>query len=108
MEMKLAMFIACSTAKRSKSILFSYIWHSSLEEKLKAIDLKMKTKGVVAGREREIYVEDGACRERYVQAEYLSPFNVIILGFATFLGILTSCDIKLDVVNSTQIHLLWF
>jgi hypothetical protein len=105
--MKLAMFIVCSTVNPSKSILFSCIWRSRLEEKLKAIDLKMKTKGVVAGREKEVYVED-ACRERYVEAEYLSPFNVIILSFATFLGILTSCDIKMDVVNSTQIHLLWF
>jgi len=67
-----------------------------------------ETKGVVAGKEREIYVEDAAGRERYVAEEYLSSFIVFILGFATFLGILTSCDIKLNVVNSTQIHLLWF
>nr|ABD28707.2 hypothetical protein MtrDRAFT_AC149204g18v2 [Medicago truncatula] len=57
--MKLAMFIACSTAKRSKSILFSYIWHSSLEEKLKAIDLKMKTG-------REIYDEGTANTKRQI------------------------------------------
>jgi len=63
--MKLTMFIVCSTVNPSKSILFSYIWRSRLEEKLKAIDLKIKTTGVVAGREREIYVEDAACRERY-------------------------------------------
>jgi len=88
--------------------MFSCIWRLRLEEKLKAIDLKMKTKGVVEGREREIYVKDTTSRERYVAVEYLSLFNVIILGFATFLGILTSCDIKLDVLNSMQIFLLWF
>jgi len=57
--MKLAMFVACSTLKRSKWILFSYIWHLRFEEKLKAIDLKMKNS-------REIYVDGTADTEWYM------------------------------------------